>query len=120
MDQARDEDEWLKNQPENPTSFNFRPYNYVGDYFGNTAKHESVSVPLSKDWATDSISLLDEDISTHVHEVKENKQKFEKFRLYFLHSDPKLIKLTFENTTQFAQTGIIKGQISDIHTSHPS
>ena len=117
MDQARDEDEWLKNQPENPTSFNFRPYNHVGDYFGNTAKHESVSVPLPKDWATDSISLLDEDISTHVHEVKENKQKFEKFRPYFLHLDPKLIKLTFENTTQFARTGIIKGRIYDTHKS---
>ena len=89
----------------------------MGDYFGNTIKHETASVPLSKDWAKNLILLLDENISTQVHEVKENKQKFEKFRPYFLHSDPKLIKLTFENTTQFARTGVIKGQISNTHKS---
>ena len=120
MDEDRDEDEWLANQPENPTGFEFRPFNHVGDYIVNHGETLNNVLPLHRDWSLNMSEWLDADeigdyLKVQIHELWPKPKRYRKFTPYFLFSNPDVIRKTFENTTQFARSGIIQGRITDTH-----
>ena len=120
MDEDRDEDEWLANQPENPTGFEFRPFNHVGDYIIHVGETGKDIVPLPRNWSLNMSKWLEpsevtEYLQVQIHEIWPKPKRYKRFQPYFLFSDPAVIRKTFEHTTQYARAGIIQGRITDTH-----
>ena len=120
MDEDRDEDDWLNQQPDDPTDYPTRPFNLVGEYIAESLEHTSgIHIPVGTDWAINNAHLIQDELlpiyQVEAREVKPVKRDFNALSPYFLYQDPYVIQRTFDNTTQFARTGIISGRISQTH-----
>jgi hypothetical protein len=105
MDVPRDSTKWLTTQADTVP---------LHPSYATDADDDPTSRPLSIYWASQATSMLQDVENTYeinVNAVTPTQRNYGELTKYFLHVSPMIVRKTFENTTQFARTGIISGHI---------
>jgi len=124
MDMPRDNKEWLKSQPDHGDVGKdfFNTFNEVGEYQHQEHARQPTPVEISVNWVYENLEqqLPDEvDLTYEAYgrSIRSKPRDYSTWTPYCLHASPDVVKHTFENTTQFARSGVIHGHIRDTHRS---